>query len=413
MSNEINYSKTEQFVLEQVPGIQIAYHQTSKGDMPDWPLTLRLLLDCQTDYMEMLRRELPKDSYKAVDKTVQSIIREYITNGEMKGLYDMKLMFVNKTALKNRIAAKVYQAHKNGIDVTKGLKTTIQGYASPYCMRLNPREERAICALYKAAKMDHKNPNTQNISAEAIFDLAYTFFCLRVRKTYAVYEKALKKCGAIEDGLLAATYGLACAMDEYDFTTPLESGMGPDRLAIPIRNEIKTVLNEANEFSISEATWRKIFAYDAEKHKDYDRNQLAKEFHAAPATVDMMLLYGNAGIVSLDEEMGNNNTDQQLPLEKMLGEEEEGYFYTELTEVLDKVLDDDQRVIFDHVFYDGMTYREIANKLDLPERKVKYLFELCRKKLRPYYDTGVKKKKDKPEKKVEKKTEKQSKKKGE
>lgn len=389
-----NYSNTVQFVLSQIPGIQICYRTASDKEQPDWPLTLKCFLDCNRDYERDLKKELETDDFNKVRKALRTIVNEYITNGEMSGPNNFKVMTVNRNAINNRVASKAYHAYKDGVDITKGLKTTIQSYASPYCMRLTPKEERAICVLYRAAKMDQKNPNEHSFARDNIFELAYTFFCLRVRKTYAIYEKALLKCNVIEDGLLATTYGFSVSIDEYDFNTPLETGMGPDRLGIPIRNEIKNVLKEANEFTISDATWRKIFAYDGEKHKGYTREQLAKEFHAAPATVDMMLLYGNGGLTSLDGEIVNEEADNSVPLDRMLGENEEGFFYTELYEVLDKVLDDDQRAVFDNVFFNGMTYKEIAAEMDLPERKVKYLFELCRKKLAPYYDTGMKKKKN-------------------
>jgi RNA polymerase sigma factor (sigma-70 family) len=204
------------------------------------------------------------------------------------------------------------------------------------------------------------------------------------------------KCNVIEDGLLATTYGFSLAIDEYDFRTPIETGMGPDRLSIPIRNEIKEVLKEANEFKISDATWKKIFAYDEDAHKGYSREQLAKEFHAAPATIDMMLLYGHGGMTSLDAD--NSNQEEGVTWAHMVGMEEDGFFYAELVEVLNKVLDDDQRTVFDNVFFNGMTYKETAELLNLPERKVKYLFELCRKKLMPYYDTGKGHKRDRQKK---------------
>jgi hypothetical protein len=151
-------SETEQFVLSQIPGIQICYHRLSNGDHPDWPLTLKLLLSCHRDYTQDLKKELDPQTFNYVVKSIGLVVRDYITNGEMKGPYNFKVMSVNRNALHNRISAKVYQAYKDGIDISKGLKTLVQAYTSPYCMRLTPREERAICVLYRAAKMDQLTP---------------------------------------------------------------------------------------------------------------------------------------------------------------------------------------------------------------------------------------------------------------
>jgi RNA polymerase sigma factor (sigma-70 family) len=372
------------FIASQIPEMEVIFKQVQGKDVPAWQLTLKHFLLCDKDYSEELKEILGKDAYREVSKVITEVVRTYVANGEMSGPNNFKIMKVERDLVKNRVCAKVYQACKDGEDVTTGLKTKLQKYSSPYCMLLKPKEERAICAVYRACQMGKENLQFNEVK-EDVYSIAYTFFCLGIRKAYSVYEQALKSAGYIEDGLIAAMAGFAKTLDEYNFNTPIETGMGPGRLNIPIYNEINGVLRDCTPFYMSEATSKKIYAYDPEKHGHLTRKELMSEFHASAATVDLMLAYDNSkdmsGIAPIELEECN-----ALPY----AEEDDGFFEIELRSVLDKVLDDDERIVFDCVVNEGMKYKEIANRMGLTERKVKYLFDLCRKKLRPIYSEKYK-----------------------
>jgi hypothetical protein len=371
------------FVATQIPGIEIISKQVQGNEIPSWKSTLKHFLQCDKDYSEELRQALNRETYNEVSKTITNIVQTYITNGEMSGPDNFKVMRVERDLVKNRVTAKVYQAYQAGEDLTTGLKSLIQKYSSPYCMLLNPQEERAICAVYKACQIG-KEDDKFNQDKEDIFSIAYTFFCLRIRKCYSIYERVFKATNCIEDGLIAAMAGFANMFNLYDFNTPLDTGVGPGRLNIPIIAEIKKVLKDANPFSMSEATIKKIYSYNPEIHGNMTREELMKEFHASAATVDIMLSYDTkdmSGVLPIDME----ECQAILP-----ASDDDGFFEIELRSVLDKVLDDDERIVFECVVNEGMKYKEVADKMGMTERKVKYLFDLCRKKLRPIYSEKYK-----------------------
>ena len=368
-----------QFITTQIPGMEIIYKQVLGNEIPAWQLTLKHFLKCDKDCSEELKNALGKEAYREVSKTITELVQTYINNGEMTGPDNFKIMKVERELVRNRVTAKVYEAHLAGEDVTTGLKTMVQKYSSPYCMLLSPKEERAVCAAYRACQIGKEN-DSFNQAKEDVYSIAYTFFCLRIRKAYSVYEHALKASNYIEDGLIAAMAGFAKTLDEYNFNTPLETGMGPGRLNIPIYNEVNKVLRDASPFYMSEATTKKIYSYNPEKHGHLSRKELMKEFHASAATVDFMLSYDNSkdmtGIAPIELEECNT-----LPYST----EDDGFFEIELRSVLDKVLDDDERMVFECVVNEGMAYKDVAKKMGVTERKIKYLFDLCRKKLRPIY----------------------------
>lgn len=387
---------TEKFIKEQIPDIEICYHQLSDGEYPDWPITLRLYLNCLIDYTDEIKKELnDMDLFRQVVSAMNTVKKQYVYNGDLCGYGEFKIMSINQKELYNRITYKTYQAIKAGFkDNRSKLMELLQSYSSEHCIMLNPREERAVCALYHCTMADHKDKSTKNFAKDAVFETAYTFFCLRLRKVYSTYEKALRASSLTEDGILAVITGFAMTLDEYNFETPQDTGLGPGRLNIPIRTEVKNVLHNASDFAISDATWKKIYSYHPDKHGNMTRKELMEEFHATASTVEMMLLIDEGGMQSLESDVSKPEDDGAVSVADFLGKDDDGYFLIELQEVIDVVLDDDQKEIFECVVFNGMKYKEISELTGMPERKVKYLFELCRRKLKPIYsDTSQKKSK--------------------
>lgn len=386
---------SEEFLATQVPDMEIVYHSLPSGEHPNWLLTLQYYLKCHKDYSKELKSVLSPEHWKELSEDIKQVINHFVARGELVGLAPDRYrpLTVDKRLLTNRITANLYRAYQDGKLVPGKGKQLVQSYSSPYCMLLSPKEERAVCAIYHIVSKEHKNKCTENISRDAVLSLAFTFLCPRLRKIYATFENALRASNTIDDGMNAVVLGLSIAMDEeYDFSAAPDVGLGPGRLNIPIIREIKSAIHSASDFAISDATWRKIYSYDEEKHGEMTREELMKEFKAAPATVDMMLLYGRGGLVSLDSVINSseNEDKHQIVGVDMLGVEEEAFFLCEMEETINKVLDDDQRQIFNYVYYDELKYKEIAALMGIPERKVKYLFDLCRKKLQPIFSEKVK-----------------------
>ena len=161
-----------------------------------------------------------------------------------------------------------------------------------------------------------------------------------------------------------------------------------------INHNLKPILKEDKVYVEGDYEVHIWYAYDEDKHGHLTREELMQEFHASSATVNLMLSYDQkdmSGISAIEFEECNTLS---------FASEDDGFFEIELRSVLDRVLDDDERMVFELVVNEGMKYKDVATKMGLTERKIKYLFDLCRKKLRPIYsenyeqyEKGKKKKK--------------------
>jgi DNA-directed RNA polymerase specialized sigma subunit len=362
----------------QSPDFSITYKEVNGIQVPMWAKSLKNFLLCDKDYSKELKEVLSETEYTKTNNIIKEVINSYITNGEMSGPNNFKIMKVEKELVKNRITYKAYQAYCNNEDVISDLQNMLQSYSSPYWMLLNQQEERAICAAYHACQMVG---NGFNQDKEDIFSIAYTFFCLRIRKCYSIYEKALKSANYIEDGLMAAIVGFSNALNDYDFNTPIETGMGPGRLNIPIHKEIEDVLRTTLPFNIASNTIKKVYDYNPDEHGSLTRQELMKEFSACASTVDLMLSkdkYGNI-VSSLDdflEEAENKNS---------LVYNDNSFLSIELNSVLNAVLNEEEIIIVDYKYNQDLTFEQISEILGYTVRKVKYKLDICKKKLKMAY----------------------------
>lgn len=375
-----NYRNSIFFVETQVPDFKILYKTVNNEVVPEWSKSLKYFLSCHKDCSNELRFLLGETKYNIVNDVITEIIDTYIKNADFTGIDEFRVLDIDAQLIKNRITAKTYQAYKDGADIVNKLKSLIQANNSPYWFLLNPQEERAICTLYHACQMDFNN-NGVNEEKEKIFSIAYTLLTLRIRKAYSVYEHAVCKYRCINDAVLAAVAGFARVLNEYDFTTPIETGLGPWRLGLPIYDEISAVLQDVTPFRISVETVKKIYAYNPNIHGHMTREELMKEFSCSSATVDLMLAKDNRGnlIVSLDDYLENEDNEYSLSYS------DESLELFEINNLLKNTLTEEEIMVFDYSFNQKLTYEQISKILGMTARQVKYRMEICKKKLKKAY----------------------------
>ncbi len=366
------------FINTQIPGMEIIYKTANNANTPNWQATLKHFLKCDKDYTDTLKSVLDSNTHNRVINAINDIVNHYLKNGRMVGPDDFEIMKIERQLIYNRVSAKVYEIYLTDEDFPSYVKRKLQQYSSDFLMLLNPKEERAVCAAYRACQIGREDLKF-NQDKEDIYSIAYTFFCLRIRKIYSVYEQALKTSNCIEDGLIAVMTGFARTLNEYDFATPLETGMGPGRLNIPIYHEIRSVLRETYPFDFSDATREKISSYNPDIHGYLSVNEIMKQFNAYPSTAEIMFIYQQYGcIVSSLDELEEDNSPE-------LTTEDNSFNNIEFDTFIDQILNDDEKMIIEYVVNQNLTYKQIADIVGSKARVVKYQFEKCRNKLRKEY----------------------------
>lgn len=366
------------FISTQIPGMEIIYKTANNVNTPNWQATLKHFLKCDKDYTDTLKSVLDSNTYNRVINVINDIVNHYLKNGRMVGPDDFEIMKIERQLIYNRVTAKVYEIYLTDENFPSYVKCKLQQYSSDFLMLLNPKEERAVCAAYRACQIGREDLKF-NQDKEDIYSIAYTFFCIRIRKIYSVYEQALKTSNCIEDGLISVMTGFARTLNEYDFNTPIETGMGPGRLNIPIYNEIHSVLKETYPFDFSDATREKILSYNPDIHGYLSVNEIRKQFNAYQSTAEIMFIYQQYGciVASLDELEEDNSPE--------LTTEDNSFNDIEFNTFINQILNDDERTLLSYIIEDEMKYNEIADKIGMTERQVKYHFDLLKKKLRKAY----------------------------
>jgi len=374
------------FLKDQIPGIELVTRESNGSEKVSWAKTLEHYLHGDKDYTNDILALIGEDKKAELVSSIKGVVEKFVHNGELAPIGGSSYVKIKVPLIKNRATYYILEMAKDEVPFEKGMVIkSLQKYASQYCILLRPIEERAVCAVYKACDMD-----SNKVARDTVFEIAYTFFATRLRKIYEAYSTALLKAGAIEDGIIAVLHGFAITLDTYDFDTDKSVGMGPGRLNIPIRTELANILQDVAPFRISSTTWKKIYAYNPAEDGELTRKELSKKFHAAPSTVEMMLNYANCGGVASISKTIAEDDNEDITLGDTIADSniEDMLFLFELTEILEKVLDDDEREIFSLVLFDELKYSQIAEMLGMQERKVKYLYELAKKKLSSVY--GVK-----------------------